>query len=284
MNRIIRNYLILTAIVLLTNSSLGCNGSGEENWDFIDRFIENIPGYKATSPWEVWYMTSTLIGDDDKDYSFHTRLVVTRDGDNYSGFGNANGYNLGTYLITGVRSGDSIEFEIHSQNRYRAYSLTGQGIYLKASTEIGGNNIEGKDFLTVYDDPVSYTGNFQVDVLQINSPTISGIYEGYLDGAYDSIENGEIVLKTNEEGTSLTIEDFSGTLVGENQTEGSFSFNDSSVFGEIEIDSMRFSSIGTDENDVIEINGCITQDVASGMVIYQREGNVYIGAFSALLK
>ena len=284
MKKLIQVYIVLTAVLVCCSCIIGCDGGGDKEWDFIDRFIPSISVYKTTAPWEVWYMTSTLRGDDDKDYSFHTRLLVTRNGDNYYGFGNANGFDLGTFLITGVRSGDTIEFEIQSQNRYRAYSLTGKGIYLNSSSEIGGNSLEGKDFLTVYDDPVKYSGNFQIDVKQVVSPSIDGVYEGRLDGAYNSIENGEITLRTDKEGISLLVESFSGTLVGDLQTEGSFNFTDASVFGEIPIELRKFTSVGSFENDVIEINGCITDDVASGVVIFQRGGNAYIGAFSALIK
>ncbi|MBU1022944.1 hypothetical protein KKB99_01555, partial [bacterium] len=127
-------------------------------------------------------------------------------------------------------------------------------------------------------------GNFQIDVRQVTSPTPDRLFEGSLDGAYNSIENGKILIRINKEGTSLTIERFSGTLVGDRQTEGAFNFTDASVFGEIPIDLKKFTSVGTNGNDVIEINGCISDEVASGVVIYQREGNAYIGAFSAWIK
>ncbi len=276
------SFLFLMFLVFLAG---GCGGGGgDSSWDFIDTFVPSITQFKSTPVWETWEMAVLLLGDDDKDYSFTASLVITRNGNEICGFGNANGSSPGSFLVTGTRTGDSIEFEIQSQNRYRAFSLIGKGIYVNADTEIGGNSIEGEDFLTIFDDPVQYSGNFQVQVKPLSQPASEGTFEGHLNSSYNSIENGEIVLQTSPDGTLLAIVSIKGNLVGSEQTEGVFAIDDPSLFGNVEIAMNKFTAVAINGNDTIEISGAISDDIASGVVIYQKEGRVYIGAFSALLK
>ncbi len=279
-----RHFFLSLILLILLLPAGGCGGGGgDETWDVIDIFVSSINQYKNTPVWETWRMTSLILGDDGKDYSFSANLVITRNGNDIVGFGNANGYPLGAFLVKGIRTGDSIEFEIISQNRYRAFSLIAKGIYINSNSEIGGNSIKGEDFLTIFDDPVIYDGNFQVNVEPLAMPASDGIYKGNLNSSYNSIENGEITLLTNDDSSMLTIEYFKGNLVGCEQTEGVFEINDPAVFGETQIVMNKFSVVGANGNDTVDISGAISDEIASGIVIYQRKGKVYIGAFSALL-
>ena len=284
MKHFIKLYILVLIAVFTASITVSCGSGGEKEWQFSNRFVENILPYKNSDVWETWWMTAVLVGDDNGDYSFHARLIVTRDGDKIYGYGNANGYSLGTFLLDGTRIGDNIEFKLISQNRYRAFSLTGKGIYQKSDSQIGGNSLKGRDFNTVFDDPVDYTGNFQIQIKELVNPNADSNYEGDLDGAYNSIEDGKIALKINEDGTAFTIESFSGSLVGETQTQGEFNFNDPEVFGNIEILLNKFSAVGSQGLKTVEINGAITDNVASGVVIFQDSGKTYFGAFTALLK
>lgn len=281
----LRHFFLFIVCLFLLLPAWGCGGGGgDDTWDFIDIFVSSINQYKSTPVWETWRMTSLVLGDDGKDYSFSANLVITRNGNDIIGFGNANGYPLGAFLVTGTRTGDSIEFEIASENRYRAFSLIGKGIYINSNSEIGGNSIKGEDFLTIFDDPVNYDGNFHVHVEPLTMPVSDGVYSGNLNGSYDSIENGEITLLTNEDGSIITVGSIKGNLVGSNQTEGVFEIDDPTVLGESQIQMNRFSVVGVNGNDTIEVAGAISGEIASGIIIYQRNGKVYIGAFSALLQ
>lgn len=276
-------HLIALLLVIFLAGGCGGGGGGDDSWDFITHFAPSITNFKSTTVWETWEMTVLLLGDDNKDYSFSANLVITRNGSQICGYGNANGSSPGSFLITGTRTGDSIEFEFLSQNRYRAFSLIGKGIYLNAESEIGGNSIDGEDFLTIFNDPVTYTGNFQVVVKPLSQPTSKGTFEGNLNSSYNSIENGEIVLQTNEDGTIITVQSVKGNIIGSETTEGIFKIDDPLLFGDLEIVTNKFSGVAVDGDNTIEISGAISGDIASGVVIYQKEGRVYIGAFSALI-
>ena len=98
------------------------------------------------------------------------------------------------------------------------------------------------------------------------------------------MKNGEIIFHTNKDGVIVTIQSIKGNLVGTEQTEGSFEIINPSLFGEVEIAMNKFSAVAINGNDTIEISGAISDDIASGVVIYQKDGEVYIGAFTALVK
>jgi len=280
-----RFYIIFLTMLSISACFTGCGGGGgghSEGDSYINRVIAVVPSYVSSVTWESWVMGAVLEGNDEKDYSFMANCVIKRNGGEIYGFGNANGYPLGNFVIKGIRTGDNIEFEILSQNRYRAFKLTGRGIYINVNAKIGGNRLEGGDFWTAFDDPIDYTGNFEVVVKVIAPPEENAEFTGQLDGAYNSIENGEIVLKTNDDSTILNIQSFSGGFVGANQSEGVFNVDNTSVFGDIPITSFSFSKVVVIGGYTVEIDGAISDAVASGFVIIQYAGRTYIGAFTAL--
>ena len=122
-----------------------------------------------------------------------------------------------------------------------------------------------------------------MQVNPVSQPIPDATYEGYLNSSYDSIENGEIVLETNEDASILTIQSIKGNLVGDEHTEGMFEIDDPSLFGDIEITSNKFSAVAVNGEGTIEISGAISGEIASGIVIYQMANSIYIGAFSAFI-
>jgi hypothetical protein len=277
-----RSYIFYLAVIMLCITCSSCGGGGGGQEDFMDRFIPLISEYSGMDAWESWVMAAPMEGDDGNDHSFIARLIIARNGSRIVGFGNANDYPLGCFAISGTRTQDNIEFEIISQDRYRAFSLTGKGIYLKSDTEIGGNSLTGADFSTVFDDPIAYDGNFLVNVSQLEIVKPDSVFLGRIDGAYNSIEDGSIEIKTSTNGLSLTIEKLDGKLVGQSASEGQFSYADPLIFGNVVIDINKFQAVGNSGSDSIEVTGSISGKIASGVVILQRSGHVYMAAFSAI--
>lgn len=282
MKKLMRSYILCLTVIILCISCTSCGGGGGGKQDFMDRFIPLISEYSSMDAWESWVMAAPLEGDDGNDHSFIARLIIARNGSRIVGFGNANGYPLGSFAISGTRTQDNIEFEIISQDRYRAYSLTGKGIYIKSDTQIGGNSLTGEDFSTVFDDPIAYDGNFLINVSQLETVKPDSIFEGRIDGAYSSIEDGSIKIKTSSDGFSLTIEELKGKLVGQSASEGEFSYTDPVIFGNPTIVANKFQSVGNSGSDSIEVTGSISGKFASGFVVLQKSGHVYMGAFSAI--
>ena len=277
-----RSYIFYLTVIMLCIACSSCGGGDGGQEDFTDRFIPLISEYSGMDAWESWVMAAPLEGDDGNDHSFIARLIIARKGSRIVGFGNANGYPLGSFAVSGTRTQDNIEFEIISQDRYRAFSLTGKGIYMKSDTEIGGNSLVGEDFSTVFDDPIAYDGNFLVNVSQLETAKSNSIFQGRIDGAYNSIEDGSIKIKTSDDGLSLTIEELKGKLVGQSASEGEFGYTDPSLFGDVDIAVNKFQTVGSSGSDSIEITGSISGKIASGFVIFQRSGHIYMGAFSAI--
>jgi hypothetical protein len=288
-----KSYILLTFFIWIAAGSMsflillpGCSGGGggTEKWDFFDRATEILLAYQSNPATEYWEISAPLVGDDEGDYSFLARFMVTTANNEILGFGNANGYPLGTFFLTGKRTGDNVEFEIISQNRYRGLSLTGKGIYVNDNSRIGGNKLEGKDYVTTFEDPIIYTGNFAVNVYPMSSPKVNGTYTGRLEGSYNSIENGDITLDVNLGADKITISKLKGSLIGKTQAEGSFDYDNPGDFGEISINANKFNFAGSVEGDTVQIQGSIVNDVASGFVLIQKDTKTYLGAFSALLE
>ena len=279
-----RLYIFLTIIFLALTVVMGCGGGSKkkEKESYFDRILTAVQPYHAAQAWEAWTMAAVLTGNDEKDYSFVAKLVVTREGEQIRGFGNANGYGLGNFYIDGTRKGDNLDFELLSQNRYRAFSLTGRGIYLNSGAKIGGNRLEGSDFSTIYDDAISYSGNFIVNVTQLDQPVEDVVYSGKMDGAYNSIENGTIQLTVNQDLSALTINMLGGSLVGSSQTEGNFNLENPSVLVDIPIEANKFTTVVPIGDTTVEIDGTISGSCSSGLVIIQRMSMTYIGAFTAV--
>ena len=280
-----RLYTLLMIMFLVLASVVGCGGNKKkEKENYFNRILAAVQPYQQAPAWEAWTMAAVLTGNDKKDYSFVAKVVITRDGDKIRGFGNSNGYDLGNFYIDGTRKGDNLDFELLSQNRYRAFSLKGRGIYINSGAKIGGNRLEGSDFSTVFDDPIDYTGNFTVNVAVLTQPVADGLYTGEIDGAYNSIENGIIRLTVNDDLSALSVNLLSGSLVGSAQSEGIFDLDNPSGLAGIPIEANKFFKSSTVGDATVEIDGAICGSLASGFLIIQRLTDTYVGAFTVIVE